>query len=195
MKLRTGLLMLLALLVLAPAARAAGSTTLGLQGGLGFPIGDFTDVATLGFHVGGTGTFMVNQSFGVGGDVLWHSHGVNDDYEEALAVAAGTNVDVSLSTAQVTAHGVLLLPAGPVVRPYLKVGLGIYSSSAKIESQSGTTDESDTDVGFNIGGGVHYKGPGIGYGGELAYHYIATEGDASSMITIGALLTFGFGGL
>lgn len=194
MKLRVSIIAMLALLALAPAARA-GTTQLGLVGGLGFPIGDFGDAASLGFHLGGTGTYMVSDRFGFGGDIVWHSHGVDDEFEEALAAASGVSVDVTLSTLQFGAHGVYVLPSGPVVQPFLKYGVGIYNGTAKVEAGAQSSDESEADVGFNLGGGVHYRGSGaIGYGGEVLYHYIASDGDATTLITVSGKLTFGVGG-
>jgi hypothetical protein len=194
MKLSPAVLVVLALALAAPASHAAGGITLGAQGGLSLPIGDFADAASTGFHIGGTGTYMMGDDLGFGGSILFHSFGVNDDYEEAQAVQAGTSVDVSFSTLQVTAHALYKLPGGEGMAPYLKGGLGIYNSSAKVEYPDGGSDDSNADIGLHFGGGVHYaRGGAIGYGLEAAYHYVASEGDATNLLTVSGTLTFGVG--
>lgn len=186
---------LAALAALAPAARAQGDVKLAVQAGLSLPIGDFGDFASTGINLGLTGTYRLNDRLGFGGDLVWHRFGVDRDYEEALAVSRGSTVDVSASTLQITAHGVYYLPAAETLSPHLRAGLGLYSASSKVESAGSSDTSSDTDLGFHFGGGLDYKTSGaLGYGLEAAYHYIASGGDATTMLTIAGRLTFGVGG-
>jgi len=184
----------LALAAFAPVAHAQGDVRVALQAGLSLPIGDFGDFASTGINLGLTGTYRLHDRLGFGGDLVWHRFGVDRDFEEALAVSLGSTVDVSASTLQITAHGVYYLPAAETLSPHLRAGLGLYRASSKVESAGSSDTSSDTDLGFHFGGGLDYRtGGSFGYGLEAAYHYIASGGDATTLLTMAGRLTFGVG--
>lgn len=185
----------LALTVSATPSFASGPTWLGVNAGVNVPTGDFGDFASLGFFGGATGTMMINEQFGVGGDINFHSFGVSDDYEELLAALAGEPVDVSLSAVQITPHAKYFFGSGSDFTPYAKFGVGIYNLRAKVESASvGSSDDSESKLGFNLGvGGMIKASETMAYGVELLYHTIMTDDESSSLFTIGGVLNFGFG--
>jgi opacity protein-like surface antigen len=184
-----------ALALAAPPSHAAGMTWIGAGGGLNMPMGDFGDVASLGFFGGVSGTHMLNDQFGVGGDIHFHSFGVDDEFEEGLAVLAGESVDVSLSALQFTAHGTWMFPMEGDFKPYARLGLGFYNVGSKVEGGTFDSDDSETNFGFNLGlGGMFKTSDTMAIGGEVLYHSIMTEDEASNLITIGAKIAFGVGG-
>lgn len=173
---------------------ASGPTWIGANLGLNMATGDFGDVASTGFFGGATGTMMVNEQFGIGGDINFHSFGVADEFEEDLAAGLGTSVDVSLSAIQITPHGKFFFSTSGDFKPYGKLGIGFYNTKAKIESSLGSSDDSETNLGFNLGvGGLFKASDKMAYGVELLYHSIMTEDESSNLFTIGGVLQFGVG--
>ncbi len=193
MKFKTLAAAAFALALAASPSHAAGSTSFGINVGVNLPTGDFGDIASLGYFGGVTGTMMINDQFGIGGDINFHSFGVNNDYEEALAVLAGESVDVSWSAIQVTPHAKFLFSKGGDFIPYARVGLGIYNTKFKIETAtSGDSEESSSDFGYNLGiGGMKKLGDKMAMGVELLYHSISSEGESANLFTVGGVLNFG----
>lgn len=184
----------LALSFAAAPSHAAG-TWIGVKAGLNLPTGDFGDVASLGYFAGATGTVMMSEQFGLGGDLVFHSFGVDNDYEEAEAVRVGSTVDISLSALQITPHAMYVIPTNGDFKPFVRLGLGLYRAAKKLEaSGGGDSNDSSTDFGFNVGvGGMKKASDKMAYGVELLYHSISTEGDSSNLFTVGGKLVFGGG--
>lgn len=188
MKLKALATALLAVTIAASAHAATGAV--GAGAGLSIPVGDLSDGAGIGFHFGGTYTYMVNEQLGVGGDLGYHLLGEKD-------VTIGSNsISSKLSLVQYGAHGKYVLPTQSDVHPFLKVGLGLYSAKAEVESNvvgvSGSSD-TETEFGFNFGGGVDWKiNDSMNWGVTAAYHYIGSD-PAGTLITLGAGLSWGIG--
>jgi len=193
MKLKSLLTALAFTLAAASAHAAAGDVSLGLKAGLGLPIGDFKDVAATGFHLGATGDYHVNDQFSLGGDLVYHTFGGNDDLEKALSAALGQSVDFKFSIIQITPHLRFSLPTEGDVAPYVQLGLGLYRSTGK--SDPGGSDSS-TPFGFHIGVGADFKkAESYTYGISGEFHQISSSeasGDQSAnLITVGVHAGFG----
>jgi opacity protein-like surface antigen len=79
--------------------------------------------------------------------------------------------------------------------PFLRAGLGAYLLKTKVEGETFEGDDDETDLGFNIGGGLLiHSSSNMAIGGDLLYHYIATEDEATNLFTLRAVLMFGVGG-
>jgi len=194
MKVRTLAVALLASALCAPPALAAPAVWLGAELGLSLPTGDYKDEASLGLLVGLTGTHMFNDHFGLGGDLAIHSPGVADDFEEAMAAAAGATVDVDFRAIQITTHARLVLPTKGTLKPYLTGGVGLYNLGSKVEGGSLDVDESETRFGYHLGVGGWAAAETVALSGELAYHSIGTEGASTNMLTLSVGLHFAVGG-
>ena len=180
-------------LATATAHAAAGDVSLGLKAGLGLPIGDFKDVAATGFHIGATGDYALNDRFSLGGDLVYHTFGGNDDLEKALSATLGQSVDFKFSIIQVTPHLRFSLPTEGTLAPYVQLGLGLYRSTGK--SDPGGSDSS-TPFGFHIGVGADIKkAESYTYGFSGEFHQISSSdasGDKSAnLITVGVHAGFG----
>ena len=182
-------------LTVAASPSFAGASWLGVNAGLNVPTGVFGDIASLGYFGGVTGSMMINDNFGVGADINFHSFGVNNDYEEALAVDVGESVDVSLSSIQMTPHIIYMFPTSGDFKPYAKLGLGFYNSKVKVEAATlGSQEDSQSDFGFNLGvGGLKQASEKMAYGVELLYHSIQSDGESIALFTVGGVLKFGMG--
>ncbi len=167
---------------------------LGVTGGFGMPFGDFSDFASTGFNLGLIGDRAVNDSWSLGGEIGLHTFGGNDDLEKALSASNGSTTDVSVRLIPMIAHAKYFFPVTGAATPYFKGGMGLYNMNRKYEVGSNSTDGSTTKLGAILGGGVEFKrGAAMTYGVDALYHYIATEGSSSNLISLRGLLSFGFG--
>ena len=176
----------------ASAHAAAVSQFIGVNAGLTLPSGDLSNVAGTGFFVGGTYTYRLNEQFGIGGDVNYNSFGKKTFSNEFASV------DETFHMLQIGAHGKYYFPMkDSKMMPYGKVGLGIYNSSAKVETPAytigtftfpgGSTTASSSDFGFSLGVGTTMKiSDKATWGVEAMYHIVSTSGSSADMITIGA---------
>jgi opacity protein-like surface antigen len=140
---------------------------------------------------------MVTPAIGVGADFGYHGWGAKDEFIDAANADFGvTDADITLSAMQFSGHGAYVFPmANEKVMPYVKVGLGAYSSKAKLEATGVDEEETSTDFGFNVGGGVNFEvSPMYAVGINAAFHQIQTEEEATNLITVGVNLLFGVGG-
>jgi|SRR5262245_41250657 len=150
----------------------AGTTWLGGTGGVGIPTGDYGNMASTGWHLGGTVIRQVNDSWGFGGDLAYHRWGGSDQ------VNVGGE-EWNFSAVQATGQARYMLPSKSNVKPYLGAGIGLYSFGVK-ESTSGTST-SESDMGFNFGAGMNFMSkPGMTWGFDGAYHVINTSGNVDA---------------
>ena len=189
-------ILLAALIAVAGASSAhAAKMWIGPTAGLGMPMGAFSDVASTGFNLGLTGDYPLNESFVVGGEAGWHGFGGSDDFEKAQSAAIGSSVDAKVNIVPVIVHGKWMIPSGGGgMKPYLKLGLGLYRSSTKVEFTGGDDTTTDTNFGYELGAGLNYPvNDNVSWGVDGAFHSIQSDGDAANLITVRAQLHFGFG--
>lgn len=154
----------------------AGTTWLGGNAGIGFPTGDYGDLAATGWHLGATGTHMMNDRWGFGGDLGYHSWGASDELNAATEAFYGPGSEWSWSALQFTGHAMYRFPSNSNVKPYVKAGLGIYSLSAKLNSPSGDASDSQSELGMNFGGGMNIMSKGnMMWGFDGTYHIVNTD--------------------
>ena len=193
MKIKSLFTVIALMLAAASAHAAAGDVSLGLKAGLGLPIGDFKDFAATGFHLGATGDYAFNDRFSLGGDLVYHTFGGNDQLEKDLSASLGQSVDFKFSIIQITPHLRFSLPTEGTLAPYVQLGLGLYRSTGK--SDPGGSDSS-TPFGFHIGVGADIKkAESYTYGFSGEFHQISSSdasGDKSAnLITVGVHAGFG----
>jgi hypothetical protein len=148
----------------------AGSTWIGGNGGVGLPTGDYGDMAATGWHLGGTAMRQVNENWGFGGELGYHSWGGSN-----LVNVGGDKWN--FSAVQATGQARFMIPSSGNVKPYLSAGVGMYSFGAKLTSASGNMDTSESDMGFNFGAGMNFMSKGNStWGFDGSYHVINTSG-------------------
>ena len=186
-----------ALLVFGVGAAHAGSNWVGVTGGAGIPTGDYGDAASMGWEFGATGTHMVNDQWGFGGDLGYHMWNGSDDANTAAELAFGPGSEFKWSALQATAHVMLALPAQGTVSPYLRGGLGIYNVTSKLQSPSGDADVSQSELGFNLGAGMNFASSGKARWGLVGqFHVVPADGDFGSnlnFMTLGVNVMWGVG--
>jgi hypothetical protein len=120
------------------SAQMDAPSRFGVSAGVGMPMGDFGDVAKMGFHVGGHWqTDLGDSGLKFRANLDYGRYGFSDD----LAALAG---DESWTMLGGVANIIY-----PVSSIYLIGGLGYYSLSS---SASGSS--SDSNLAYNIGAGM-----------------------------------------
>jgi opacity protein-like surface antigen len=183
-----------ALMMFGVGAASASSTWLGVVGGAGLPTGDYGDVASTGWQFGVTGTRMVNDQWGIGGDIGYHMWNGSNDANAAAELAFGAGSEWKWSALQATGHAILAIPTQGKVSPYLRGGLGIYNVTSKLESPAGDTDASESKLGFNVGAGMNFASSGKARWGVVGqYHIVPVESSNVDFLTVGLNVMWGVG--
>jgi outer membrane protein W len=177
------------LLVLGANTAGATGTSFGVDAGASLPSGDYSNAAKTGWHAGGTGTYMINSQWGIGGDVNYHRWGASDELNAALP----TGTTASWSAIQATPHVQFRIPTQTSIKPYAQVGVGVYNIRAKVSDSTSSTTTSDSKVGFNFGGGMDMvSGNSMSWGIDTGYHIVSMDNNTSvNNITFGLHMKWG----
>ena len=182
-------------LLIAATAQAQGTSNAPARpwkigGALGatIPLGDFSDGADLGWHLGGLFEYK-QPSLPVAwrGEVTYHRNGLKDDYFSQIPGVG--NLDGNFSMFNFIANAVF--PFGDAAKtwqPYAIGGLGLYKLKASADFNGIDISDSQTKFGLNLGGGVTFNLSGFETFVELRYHSVFTEDSNTSFIPI----SFGF---
>ncbi len=183
----------LALAVAAPAPGHAAASPLefGFLLGIAEPLGDLGDAAKLGFDFGVMTERTLTPAFAWGGTVVVNRHGLKD----VPGALGGGNLDGSFTIVGVGPHLTFWPGSGGDSRPFARVGLGVYHVRTHISATSviRERDDSDTEFGIHVGGGLSRQlTPGLRGGIEGAYHSVFTD-RATTYLNLGVFALFGGG--
>jgi len=184
-----------ALLVAATAQAQGTSNASGrpwkIGGALGgtIPLGDFSDGADLGWHLGGLIEYK-QPSIPVTwrGEITYHRNGLKEDFFGDEIPGIG-NIDGNFSMFNFVANA--LYPFGDpasTARPFIIGGLGLYRLKATAEFNDIDISDSETKFGLNLGGGFNFALSGFETFVELRYHTVFTKDSNTNFIPI----SFGF---
>src|SRR5215211_1420641 len=152
-----------------------------LGGGVDLPLGDFDDVAKLGFH-GLAGVSVVPTNWPVGIQVDGNYSRFSDDtpFDVKFQLIYGTgNIVYKFKTSEDTRF-----------RPYLIGGGGVYNFKVKGDDVPAGVDDSETKFGINAGAGFDFKAGSAGIFVEGRFHDVFTSGSNTTFIpfTVGVRL-------
>jgi opacity protein-like surface antigen len=188
-------------LALIPVAAHAAGWEIGLNGGVGLPMGDFKDENLLDAKSGPQGgidiCYHVNDKLAVGVDGSWNQnkHGAEGSVEDLGGGSTLTANKDKFKAIQYGVHGKYMFPMSGSFKPYAMVGVGFYDLKEDYEYtyyDAGTmtstvfTDESDVSTGyfeqqgarfgFKFGvGGMYMTSPKIGIGVSADYNSISLD--------------------
>lgn len=187
--------MMMSLGMCSATAFAAGGWELGVTGGVLKGIGDFGDETKTGMGGGLFVDYIVNSQFSVGADLTVTSIPHHDDGEDAATTYPGTSGEISdkFTLTNIGVHGKYWFPMGESpLKTYVVAGLGNYSVKEKFEVTGLPTEEfSDSKIGGRGGLGAEYMvNPQFGIGAEGNFHFISTEGESTTMLSVLAMLTY-----
>jgi hypothetical protein len=154
-----------AMVFIAPSLHA--QTSLLFAAGATLPIGDFADGVETGYH-GIVGLGIKPPLAPIGARI----EGMFND--NAFKGGADASFRILAATANVTYTA--------IPTAYFIGGLGMYN--AKCAGSCGLLTESDTKVGFNVGGGLNIPLTGLGVFVEARLHIVSTEGESTKFLPI-----------
>ena len=183
-------------LLIAATAQAQGTSNAPARpwkigGALGatIPLGNFSDGADLGWHLGGLFEYkQPSMPVTWRGELTYHRNGLKDDYFSGQLPGIG-NLDGNFSMFNFTANA--LYPFGDAAsntRPYIIGGLGLYKLKATASYQGIDISDSQTKFGINVGGGVTFHLSGFDTFIEARFHSAFTDESNTNFIP----LSFGF---
>jgi hypothetical protein len=196
MKIKAAILGVSLLLFGAGVASAQG-TWLGVNAGAGIPSGNYGDAASTGWNAGVTGTHMLNEQWGLGADLGYHAWGGSDALNASMETLYGSGSEFKWSAIQATGHAMFRIPTTGTVKPYARVGAGLYDIKGKLSSPTGDVDNSKSKLGFNFGAGIQIpNGSNRMWGIAATYHVISAENDFGSNVdafSLGVNMMWGVG--
>lgn len=150
----------------AGTAEAQGGFGFGLHAGAAIPTGDLGDFVGTGFQVGGeVGFNPAALPFGVRIDVDYNRWSFDQD-----VTTFGGNTRIISGTA----NALFKIPA-TMISPYLIGGIGAYNGKDDVDDVEG--EESSTEFGFQIGGGLGFNLSGFETAIEIKLVNVFTEDD------------------
>ncbi|MGE5176721.1 MAG: outer membrane beta-barrel protein [Hyphomicrobiales bacterium] len=185
--LKTALLSLVALTLLASTAGAAGMTegqVIGsIGGGIQIPTGDYSDAGKTGFG-GILGLdYAISPVVTVGATFHYNRNSISDDLKSALELFAGQPVDGHYTVLHYGANLKYIVAPEQNTHPYFTIGGGLYNFKATLETGGVSASDSNTDGGINGGVGVLFD---VGAKSHLAlqgqYHDIFTSGSSTQYV-------------
>jgi len=169
---------LLALMLLALFAvnAHAGSSAIGIDGGVLKGTGDFGDATKTGYGGGAFYDYWVSNMLAVGADFGWNT------------AKSKTSDDIKVTLINYGAHLKYAFPMSESkVHPYVTAGAGMYNVKVK----AGSAESSDNKFGGHGGLGLEYMvNPQVGVGAEANFHFISTEGTSTQAVTGVAMVTY-----
>lgn len=154
-----------------------GNVAVGVFAGGTVPTSKYKDVANTGWNLGGFVDFGRGDGpVGFRLDASYHGFG---DKDVITSSGGSTNITISneYKILNANANVVVGVPASTSpVRPYLLGGVGVYNlKNAPKCTGCGTlvlSDQSDTKLGVNGGGGLEFGLRGLSLFAEARYHYV-----------------------
>jgi opacity protein-like surface antigen len=182
MRFSKGVIPLALALGLGAAPLHAQGVEFSLGGGIGFPMGNFDDVAKLGWHgLAGLSFVPTGWPVGIQIDGQYQQYKLDED-----VVGGGSLKDrLIMGTANVVYK--FKTSEESTFRPYLIGGGGVYNVKVTGDSDIGgviDTDNSETKFGLNGGAGFDFKAGSAGLFIEGRFHNVFTSGENLQFIPI-----------
>lgn len=171
-----------------PTSRAQAQLTLGVGGGVSFPLSDLRTVVSPGYNVlAQLGLGLPSLPIGLRVD------GMFNQMNHKSGIAAG-NLQLWTVNANVVYNIAPLSSGGAGITPYLIGGVGYYNDSYHI-NVSGTSvgaggNTHANNVGLNGGGGIKAGVSSLSVFVEARFHYIFTSPGHTEFVPITAGIIF-----
>jgi hypothetical protein len=125
-----------------------------VNAGVALPMGDLGDVSGTGFGIGADGFLWTLDSLPqlkIGGRVAYNKFGEKD-----YNIGWGSKATSSASIIEIVPTVRYMLPSSGNLGFFGQAGVGLFLKSAEVESAWGNADDSETDFGITVGGGVSF---------------------------------------
>jgi len=181
--------LLIASTVSAQGTAGATGRPFKLGGSLGasVPMGDFSDIADLGFHLGGLIEYKPGASpVNLRGEITYSRNGLKEGFFEEIP---GLDGDGDVSMINVIGNTLFSFgDAASTARPYVIAGLGVYRMKFAEEVAGFDVSDTQTKFGLNVGAGFTFNLSGFETFVEGRFHSVFADGSNLNFVP----LSFGF---
>jgi len=153
---------------------------LSISGGMNLPQGDLSEGTKNGSALGAGLVYCLNSRLSIGGEFVMNHYDAEDDLQAVYGSDASADLDIYQYT------GFLRMTAVSSTRHhlYMKGLLGAYTGKVSVRVGSYELEDSDTELGFGVGGGLQINGSrGSSLYLESLYHHVAAEDGGADFVT------------
>lgn len=177
---------------------AQGKLSLGFNGGLASPGGDFGDIYKSGFGGNGVLTFNLTGNILLSGSIGYYTMDIDNDKIREKAGSAGNNLSIEAPMTIIPIMvGAKYLFSPLIVKPYVSVELGLHSISIDEVSVTSNgqktvfvTEASQSETAWAIGAGAYISvAPKIEIEVSVKYNGNGSEAGTSTTTTSGNTVT------
>lgn len=164
-----GLFAATALMTVAATGVQAQEATkgIGATAGVALPMGDFGDIAGLGFHIGGQYAMPLQNALGLRFNLDYGRYGLENNVDGNTSLLGGVvNLTFNIET-------------GTGLKPYIFGGLGFYNTKIEID---GFGSDDSSDMALNFGAGYNFAMGGKSLFTEV--RYLSIQGDGGNLNTL-----------
>jgi outer membrane protein W len=152
--------------------------------GIALPMGDFGDMAKMGFGGGVSGKYMLNDNMALGLGVGFYSFSPKNSI---------SGYDVKYSIMPIAASFTYYF-ATEGFKPYAGADLGFYSFKTKVTYSGASASTSVSKLGFAPTVGFEYGlSDALALDVNAKYNYITTEGSALTYVGVNVGLVYSLG--
>ncbi len=163
-------------------SEASAQIQIGGSVGINKLLGDGGEGWKMGLGGGLDGKYFINPNLALGLNISYLMH------------TAEASSDFQLNLTPVLLTGNYFFAEGGF-RPYAGLGLGMYMIKTKISFFGISAESSDSKIGFAPNAGFQYMfNDNLGLDVNLKYHYIMTEGEATTAFGANVGLVYNIGG-
>lgn len=163
--------LLVALTATVGHAQMESSSRFGINAGIAAPMGDFGDVAELGFIVGAQFTMPLGQKVKLRLNADLSRYGINSDLADGNWMLIGGMANL-----------VIPIPSESQLKAYVLGGVGMTNSKATVDG--GGSPDSSTDLTVNGGVGFNFMMGSRTWFTEVKFVSIQTEGSSATYLPV-----------
>lgn len=152
-------------------AQMKSASRIGISAGIAAPMGDFGDVADLGFVVGGQWSTGLGEKLMLRINVDVSRYGINPDLADGNFLLIGGMANI-----------VFPVPTESGFKPYLLGGVGMTNSKANVTGGGG--GDSSTDLAFNGGAGFNFMMGSHTWFTEVKFVSVQTDGTSLTYVPV-----------
>ncbi|OFY13101.1 MAG: hypothetical protein A2X11_13115 [Bacteroidetes bacterium GWE2_42_24] len=185
------MLMLAVVMMAGFSSQSFGQIKIGVNAGLGLPMGDFGDSYKMGFGGSVEGKYFLNENIAVGATFGYYSFTGKDELLTALSLGTESSADAKFTIMPILAT-VDYYFATEGFKPYVGAGVGLYSWKSKVTIPNyGDYEVTGSDFGVAPTVGFCYGlSEKIDLNVNAKYNMIFTEGSSTTYLGVNVGIIF-----
>ncbi|CAN5918818.1 hypothetical protein BH11GEM2_BH11GEM2_32360 [soil metagenome] len=167
--------LIVSLALAAVPAVASAQIGFGVAAGAAFPLSDFGNAYSSGYHAQASLDLAIPLS-----PIGFRFDGTLDHFDaKGSSAVSGSSRIIGGSANVMMGFG-----AVPLLGPYVIAGVGAYNTNFEAKSGTTTVSSSETKPGGGVGVGIRFGLAGFGVFAETKYNYIASSGTSVQFVPV-----------